>query len=138
MQLWKKGLRFAPGRRQRSVSDGSPAGLLIEQMPILPASDVARGSAPSKLTPFSLATCRGAASRLPSAANRSHPFGAQSRSTAQRPGRPGMEPKREVLRELKKIELAWPALNYSTAPGVLILLPSTPVIALLNQGQLGR
>ena len=45
---------------------------------------------------------------------------------------------REVLRELKKIKLAWPDLNYSTAPGVLILHPSTPVIAPLNQGQLGR
>ena len=37
--------------------------------------------------------------------------------------------RREVLRELKKIKLAWPDLNYATAPGVLILLPSTPVIA---------
>ena len=37
--------------------------------------------------------------------------------------------RREVLRELKKIKLAWPGLNYSTAPGVLILLPSTPAIA---------
>ena len=35
----------------------------------------------------------------------------------------------KVLRELKKIKLAWPELNYSTAPGVLILHPSTPVIA---------
>ena len=33
-----------------------------------------------------------------------------------------------VLRELKKIKLAWPELNYATAPGVLILLPSTPAI----------
>ena len=41
----------------------------------------------------------------------------------------------EVLRELKKIKMAWPELNYSTAPGVLILLPSTPAIAPLNQGQ---
>ena len=46
--------------------------------------------------------------------------------------------RRKVLRELKKIKLAWPGLNYSTAPGVLILLPSTPTIAPLNQGQLGR
>ena len=44
----------------------------------------------------------------------------------------------EVLRELQKIKLSWPELNYSTAPGVLILHPSTPVIAPLNQGQLGR
>ena len=35
----------------------------------------------------------------------------------------------EVLRELKKIKLAWPGLNYATAPGVLILLPSAPAIA---------
>ena len=42
----------------------------------------------------------------------------------------------KVLRELKKIKLAWKDLNYSTAPGVLILHPSTPVIAPLNQGQL--
>ena len=39
--------------------------------------------------------------------------------------------------ELKKIKLAWPELNYSTAPGVLILLPSVPTIAPLEQGQLG-
>ena len=37
--------------------------------------------------------------------------------------------RREVLRELKKIKMAWAELNYTTAPGVLILLPSTPVIA---------
>ena len=42
----------------------------------------------------------------------------------------------KVLRELKKIKLAWPGLNYSTAPGLLILHPSTPTIAPLNQGQL--
>ena len=35
----------------------------------------------------------------------------------------------KVLRELKKIKLAWPELKYSTAKGVLILHPSTPVIA---------
>ena len=35
----------------------------------------------------------------------------------------------KALRELKKIKLAWPDLNYSTAPGVLILHPSTPKIA---------
>ena len=35
---------------------------------------------------------------------------------------------RKVLRELKKIKLAWPDLNYSTAPGVLILLPSKPAV----------
>ena len=36
--------------------------------------------------------------------------------------------RRKVLRELKKIKLAWAGLNYATAPGVLILLPSTPAI----------
>ena len=46
--------------------------------------------------------------------------------------------RRKVLRELKKIKLAWPKLNYAVAKGVLILLPSTPVIAPLNQVQLGR
>ena len=44
----------------------------------------------------------------------------------------------KVLRELKKIKLAWKDLNYTTAPGVLILHPSTPVIAPSDQGQLGR
>ena len=34
----------------------------------------------------------------------------------------------KVLRELKKIKLAWQELNYTTAPGFLILLPSTPSI----------
>ena len=46
--------------------------------------------------------------------------------------------RRKVLRELKKIKLAWPELNYMTAKGALILHPSTPMIAPLNQGQLGR
>ena len=36
--------------------------------------------------------------------------------------------RRRILRELKKIKLAWPGLNYSTAPGLLILHPSTPTI----------
>ena len=36
--------------------------------------------------------------------------------------------RQNVLRELKKIKLAWPDLNYTTALGVLILLPSTPSI----------
>ena len=44
--------------------------------------------------------------------------------------------RRKVLRELKKIKISWPGLNYTTAPGVLILLPSVPTIAPLNQGQL--
>ena len=34
----------------------------------------------------------------------------------------------KILRELKKIKLAWPKLNYTTAKGVLVLLPSTPAI----------
>ena len=42
----------------------------------------------------------------------------------------------EVLRELQKIKLAWPGLNYSTARGVLILHPSTPAIAPIEQAQL--
>ena len=46
--------------------------------------------------------------------------------------------RRKVLRELKKIEIAWPDLNYTTAPGLLILHPSTPAIAPLNQVQLSR
>ena len=36
--------------------------------------------------------------------------------------------RQNVLRELKKIKLAWPGLNYSTGKGVLILHPSTPAI----------
>ena len=44
--------------------------------------------------------------------------------------------RRKILRELKKIKMAWPELNYTTAAGVLILLPSTPTIAPLNQAQL--
>ena len=36
--------------------------------------------------------------------------------------------RRKVLRELIKIKMAWPELNYSTAPGLLILHPSTPAI----------
>ena len=43
---------------------------------------------------------------------------------------------RKVLRELKKIKLAWPCLNYSTDRGVLILYPSAPVIAPSDHRQL--
>ena len=46
--------------------------------------------------------------------------------------------RKDCLRELKKIKMAWPKLNYATAPGVLILHPSTPTIAPSDQGQLGR
>ena len=35
----------------------------------------------------------------------------------------------DCLRELKKIKMAWPELNYTTAKGVLILSPSKPAIA---------
>ncbi len=34
----------------------------------------------------------------------------------------------DCLRELKKIEEAWPGLNYEVARGVLIIAPSTPAI----------
>ena len=37
--------------------------------------------------------------------------------------------RRRVLRELKKIKLAWPGLNYATDRGLLILHPSPPTIA---------
>ena len=36
--------------------------------------------------------------------------------------------RKDCLRELKKIKLAWPELNYATANGVLILSPSKPSI----------
>ena len=42
----------------------------------------------------------------------------------------------KVLRELKKIKLAWPELNYATVKGVLILLPSIPAIAPSDQRHL--
>ena len=42
----------------------------------------------------------------------------------------------KVLRELKKIKLAWPGLNYTTGRGVLILHPSTPAIPPSEQHQL--
>ena len=41
--------------------------------------------------------------------------------------------RRNALRELKKIKLAWPELNYATANGVLILYPSKPSIAPVEQ-----
>ena len=44
--------------------------------------------------------------------------------------------RRKVLRELKKIKIAWPDVNYATDPGVLILHPSTPAIAPVDQRQL--
>ena len=44
--------------------------------------------------------------------------------------------RRKVLRELKKIKMAWPDLNYTTAPGLLILHPSTPAITPPDHRQL--
>ena len=38
--------------------------------------------------------------------------------------------RRKVLRELKKIKMAWPGFDYGTARGRLILLPSTPRVPL--------
>ena len=35
--------------------------------------------------------------------------------------------RRNILRELKKIKLAWPGLSYAIAPGLLILHPSRPL-----------
>ena len=46
--------------------------------------------------------------------------------------------RRQALRELKKIKLAWPDLNYATAPGVLILLPSAPAIPPVEQRSLAN
>ena len=43
---------------------------------------------------------------------------------------------RKALRELKKIKIAWPGLNYTTAPGLLILHPSIPAITPIEQAQL--
>ena len=40
--------------------------------------------------------------------------------------------RKDCLRELKKIKIAWPDLNYSTAKGVLILWPSKPSIPRLQ------
>ena len=42
----------------------------------------------------------------------------------------------KVLRELKKIKMAWPDLNYTTALGLLILHPSTPAITPPDHRQL--
>ena len=50
---------------------------------------------------------------------------------AQTPGKRAIQDfRRKVLRELKKIKLAWPGLNYTTASGLLIVHPSIPAIAL--------
>ena len=44
----------------------------------------------------------------------------------------------KCLRELKKIKLAWPDLNYSTAKGVLILYPSKSAVPPAQQLQLAK
>ena len=44
----------------------------------------------------------------------------------------------KCLRELNKIKLAWPELNYSTAPGLLILHPSSPAIPPSEKLQLAQ
>ena len=44
--------------------------------------------------------------------------------------------RKDCLRELKKIKTSWPALNYATAKGVLILYPSPPAIPPKDQRQL--
>ena len=44
----------------------------------------------------------------------------------------------KALRELKKIKLAWPELNYATAKGVLIVSPSTPSVLPAQQLQLAE
>ena len=41
--------------------------------------------------------------------------------------------RKDSLRELKKIKLAWPDLHYATAKGVLILFPSAPTIPRLSR-----
>ena len=51
-----------------------------------------------------------------------HPSKANDKNTVQ-------NFRRQALRELKKIQLAWQELNYTTAPGVLILHPSALAIA---------
>ena len=59
-----------------------------------------------------------------------HPSKADDKNTVQ-------NFRRQALRELEKIQLAWQELNYTTALGVLILHPSAAPITPLNQGQLG-
>ena len=44
--------------------------------------------------------------------------------------------RRNILRELKKIKLAWPGLSYAIAPGLPILHPSRPAIPPAEQLQL--
>ena len=44
--------------------------------------------------------------------------------------------RKDCLRELKKIKIAWPDLNYTMAPGVLVLSPSKPAVPPKRQLQL--
>ena len=44
----------------------------------------------------------------------------------------------KALRELKKIKIAWPGLNYATAKGVLILLPGRPSVPSTRSLQLAE
>ena len=46
--------------------------------------------------------------------------------------------RQNVLRELKKIKLAWPELNYRTGKGVLFILPSKPAIPPTHQLRVGE
>ena len=41
--------------------------------------------------------------------------------------------RKDCLRELKKIELAWPELNYRTGKGILVILPSKPAVPSTHQ-----
>ena len=43
--------------------------------------------------------------------------------------------RKDCVRELKKIKLAWPELNYSLGKGVLMLSPSKPLVAPKNLGE---
>ena len=46
--------------------------------------------------------------------------------------------RQNVLRELKKVKLAWPGLNYRTGKGVLFILPSKPAIPPTHQLRVGE
>ena len=45
------------------------------------------------------------------------------------PGRSVKDFRRDVLRELGKIRIAWPQLSYSTPKGLLVLRPSPPRVS---------
>ena len=46
--------------------------------------------------------------------------------------------RQNVLRELKKVKLAWPGLNYRLGKGVLFILPSKPTIPPTHQLRVGE